>query len=119
MRREISNQDDLIDSRDIIARITELEETEERDEDEQAELEALTALQDEAEDCCTDWRHGETLIRDSYFRRYAEQYADDIGAINGDAHWPNCCIDWERAARELQQDFSSAEFDGVTYWVRG
>lgn len=27
-------------------------------------------------------------------------------------------VDWERAARELQMDYTPVEFDGVTYWVR-
>lgn len=32
---------------------------------------------------------------------YAENLADDIGAIDGDAKWPMMYIDWERAARDL------------------
>lgn len=64
-----------------------------------------------------DW-YPITLIRDSHFERYAEELADEIGAINSEASWPNNCIDWERAARELQQDYSTVEFDGVTYWYR-
>ena len=32
--------------------------------------------------------------------------------------WPYSCIDWEQAAEELQQDYMSVEFDGVTYWMR-
>lgn len=58
------------------------------------------------------------LIRDSHFRDYAEELAEDIGAINSDAGWPNRCIDWARAARELQVDYSTVEFDGTTYWYR-
>lgn len=111
---------DIIDSRDVIARIEELEsnlDTEDPDTDEAEELQALRALVDEAEST-PDWKYGETLIRDSYFEEYAQELADDIGAINADATWPNNCIDWERAARELQQDYFSVEFDGVTYWVR-
>jgi hypothetical protein len=82
------------------------------------ELKALKALSEEAEAYAPDWRYGATLIRDSYFKRYAEELADDIGAINSDATWPNNCIDWDHAARELQMDYTSVEFDGVTYWVR-
>ena len=63
-------------------------------------------------------RHPVTLVRDSYFRDYAEQLADDIGAINSEASWPNNCIDWNRAARELHIDYSTVEFEGVTYWYR-
>ncbi|MEQ6332992.1 hypothetical protein [Sphingobium sp. MK2] len=86
--------------------------------DEAEELKTLKAFRDELTDYCDDWSHGVTLIRDSYFKEYAEQLADDIGAINGDAKWPVNCIDWEKAARELQMDYTSGEFDGVTYWAR-
>jgi len=81
------------------------------------ELAALQAFATEGESI-SDWEHGETLIRDSHFEDYAQELADDIGAINSDAVWPNNCIDWERAARELQQDYTSIDFDGVTYWAR-
>jgi len=64
-----------------------------------------------------DW-YPATLIRDSYFRDYAQELAEDIGAINRDASWPNNCIDWDRATRELQMDYSDVEIYGVTYWYR-
>lgn len=32
--------------------------------------------------------------------------------------WPFTCIDWDKAAQELQMDYTSVEFDGITYWVR-
>lgn len=127
MSREVSNSDDIIDSRDVIARIEELEAErdacdadayEEWQESAEAdELAALCNLRDEAEGC-DDWAHGASLIRDSYFEEYAEQLADDIGAIDQRASWPLTCIDWEKAARELQMDYTSVEFDGVTYWMR-
>lgn len=122
-----TNTDDVIDSRDVIARIEELEEEQERlaeaeagplPEEDTAELAALKALAEEAEGYAPDWNHGATLIRDSYFKEYAQQLADDIGAIPRDASWPCTCIDWDQAAHALQQDYTAVEFDGVTYWVR-
>ncbi len=124
MTREISNYDDVIDSRDVIARIEELEalqadpEGDGLDDDEAHELEALRALAEEASGYAEDWTYGETLIRDSYFVTYAQELAEDIGAIDRDAKWPNTCIDWDQAARELQVDYTSVSFDGVDYWVR-
>jgi hypothetical protein len=134
MSKAPSNSDDVIDSRDIIARIEELREERdafEGDQDSDAnadwsledpeafeELKALEALAEECEGYAADWRHGEALIRDSYFKTYAQELADDIGAIDANAGWPNSCIDWDRAARELQLDYSSVDFDGVTYWIR-
>jgi len=58
------------------------------------------------------------LIADSYFRTYARELADDIGAVNRTVSWPHTCIDWAQAARELQVDYSSVEFDGSTFWYR-
>lgn len=118
--RTPTSTDDLIDSRDVIAAIAELREERDLDPEnfiEQADLDALEELAEEAEGS-PDWQYGETLIRESYFTDYARELAEDIGAIQSDAQWPNYCIDWERAARELQQDYMSVEFNGVTYFIR-
>lgn len=114
--------DDVIDSRDVIARIEELEaliddEDSPLDEADKDELVVLKLLAEEGESS-PDWKHGETLIRDSYFTEYAQELAEDIGAINPNASWPNDCIDWERAARELRYDYTSVNFDNVIYWIR-
>jgi len=118
---EISSMEDIIDVRDIVARIESLEDTE--DEDEKTELARLTELMDDLAGNGGDeqWRgvwYPITLIRDSYFEDYARELADDIGAIDSKAGWPNTCIDWEQAARELQMDYTTAELDGITYWYR-
>lgn len=133
MRTRPTNFDDVIDSRDVIEAIEELqgeieakthESDDEADVEEvaelQAELDALLKLQEQAEGYCADWRHGEQLIRDSYFETYAEELADDCGMVDRKlaSQWPYTCIDWERAARELQYDYTSVDFDGVTYWTR-
>lgn len=137
--KEITNSDDVIDSRDVIARIEELEAEREAlaeamaearealdtatealqdwDDDNGAELAALKALAEKGEGWA-DWPHGETLIRDSYFEDYARELADDCGMIPDGPGWPCNCIDWEKAARELQYDYSTVDFDGVTYWIR-
>ena len=64
-----------------------------------------------------DW-YPVTLIRESHFQDYAQELAEEIGAVNANATWPNNCIDWEQAARELQYDYTGIEFDGVTYYTR-
>lgn len=114
--QEITNSEDIIDSRDVIARIEWLEDTE--DDDEKTELATLQALAKEGEDYAVDWIYGVALIRDTYFKEYAMELAEDIGAINADAGWPNNCIDWDQATRELQMDYSCIDFDGVDYWIR-
>ena len=115
----ISNTDDVIDSRDVIERIEELEaELPVLSDVERTELASLRELAREGEDFLPDWQYGAALIRDSYFTEYAQDLAEDIGAIPADASWPVYCIDWERAARELRYDYTAIDFDGVTYWAR-
>jgi hypothetical protein len=111
----IDNSEDILDSRDIIERIDELESSNQLDDDEAHELEALKSLADEASGS-PDWTYGGTLIRDSYFEDYAQELAEDCGMIPKGLSWP--CIDWEQAARELQMDYFSVNFDGVDYWIR-
>lgn len=134
---DFTNTYNVIDVRDIIARVEELRES--RDEynekmgDENAwdrvedgepeELETLESILSELKGNGGDeqWEgnwYPITLIRDSYFTDYAKELAEEIGAVDSNASWPNNCIDWDFAARELQQDYSSFEFDGVTYWYR-
>ena len=120
-----TNTDDVIDSRDVIKRIEELEtdieiakeDEEEIDDDDTKELAALKELAKECEGY-SDWQYGEALIRDSYFEDYAQQLAEDCGMVNTDSNWPNNCIDWKQAASELQMDYTYVDFDGVDYWIR-
>lgn len=192
MTKEISNSDDVIDSRDIIERIEELEgketaitdakdvlaeitesDTERRetiqeqidelneiseenksnedvekwmalqlsiefdadnvteareavesaeedfDDDEREELKQLRSLAEDGDGYASDWKHGVQLIRESYFEEYAQETAEDLyGKELRDSVWPFSCIDWEQAAEELMQDYTSIEFGNVTYYVR-
>lgn len=144
MRDAPSNTDDVIDSRDVIARIEELEselqDAHEGESDPPAllfqdwvhraagndahtlqdaavEYRALKALADQGEGY-GDWRRGETLIAEAYFTEYAQQLADDIGAINKDATWPSCHIDWEAAAASLKKDYTEVDFGGAAFLMR-
>lgn len=114
----ITNRQDIIDSRDIIERIAELDSTEDLDDDERAELESLEAFAEEAKGYAADWEYGAAFIRDSYFEDYAQELAEDLDLVDTNASWPMNCIDWESAARHLKMDYTSIDFDGVTYWVR-
>lgn len=132
MTYELNNTDDIIDVRDMIARVEELEDERDafdtesgnfEDSDEGAELakleEVLADLQGMGGD--EQWRgdwYPITLIRDTYFKDYAQELAEEIGAIPEGATWPCTCIDWDQAARELQYDYSGVEIDGITYWTR-
>ena len=48
---------------------------------------------------------------------FAQQFAEDIGAIPDNLPWPLSCIDWEHAARELMYDYGSEPVSGgVAIW---
>lgn len=131
----IDKYQDVMDSRDIIERIEELESLREEaieagenlddmgrawgvfSTGEQEELVTLKALAEEASGS-PDWQYGETLIRDSYFEEYAQELAEECGMIPDGLSWPMTYIDWKQAARELQYHYISVDFDGVTYWIR-
>ena len=113
---EITNSRDIIDSREIIDRIEYLEGIDELDEEEQQELDSLKALTEEADS--SEWSFGVTLIRESYFEDYAQEFAEDIGAIGKENNWPAYCIDWEWAARELRMDYTEVDFGGTAYLFR-
>lgn len=87
------------------------------DEENGEELSELLALAEQCEGY-GDWSHGETLILESHFEDYAQELAEDIGAVNKDAKWPNNHIDWEAAADELKQDYTEVDFGGETYLMR-
>lgn len=122
--RDISSYDDIIDSRDVIERIEWLsdndnyEDSEISRDDVTKELTALTDLAKQGEDYLEDWQYGVTLVRDSYFETYAQEFAEELDLIPANTAWPFTCIDWAQAARELQMDYTSVEYDGVTYWAR-
>jgi hypothetical protein len=67
-----------------------------------------------------DWRgdwYPVTLIRDSYFVDAMRELVQDIGDMPREI--PSYIeIDWEKTADNLRADYSSIEYDGVTYWYR-
>ena len=132
MTNQVRNTDDVIDSRDVQARIEEIEgeitdaedsEAAGEDVDEveleeiRVELADLEAFKEEAISATSEWDYGATFISADYFQDYARELAEDIGAISRDAEWPLCCIDWEQASDLLKQDYSTADFDGREYFV--
>lgn len=125
--REISNSDDTIDSRDVIARIEELRSDLESaigdsDHDSADEIrDELAPLEKVASDgeSLSDWQYGVTLVRDSYFESYARDLAEDMsGEAIRNASWPFNHIDWDAAAEALKIDYTEIDFDGVAYYAR-
>ena len=127
---------DIIDIRDIIARVEELEQEREgldiANPEQDAELAAehcqLANILAELvgyggdEQWRGDW-YPVTLVRDSHFRAYAEQLADECGytdeaARDSEKNPLLAYIDWEAWARDVRMDYTAVEIDGVTYWYR-
>lgn len=104
----ISNTDNTIDSRDIIARIKELE-------DDAEELRILTELAEECETLASDWQYGETLIHRDYFETYMDEMIEDCYTLPKDMpSWMSIKLDYVA----LEQDYSSVDFDGQEYLIR-
>ena len=95
---DISNNEDILDVRDIIARVEELKGN---GWDEQWK---------------GDW-YPITLIRDSYFEDAMDEMLEDCGYLQPFEKRPSfikISVDYHA----LQMDYTSIEYDGVTYWYR-
>lgn len=130
--QELDLTADIIDTRDIIARVEELESLNDdhesdpegghwSDEDAQ-ELDTLAAILEDLKGYGGDeqW-HGDwypvTLIRESYFVDYVQELLEDCGEIPRNLpHYIH--IDWETTARDIKVDYSEVTIDGVTYFYR-
>lgn len=128
----INNQADVIDVRDVIARVEELRSAIEayaekmtdwqENADNTEELEQLESLLSELAGNGGDekWEgqwYPVTLIRDSHFEDYARELVEEIGDLpKGLPTYIE--VDWEATARNVRMDYSPVEFDGVTYWYR-
>lgn len=91
------------------------EELSEWDKDYKEELDELERINDE----CSgygDWEHGEAMISEDYFEDYAQELAEELGAVGKNSSW--IVIDWESTANNLKQDYSEVEIDGKTWYYR-
>lgn len=142
---EIHNNMDIINSRDIIKRINELNEDYEdfetwiadatKEEPTAEEREELETLLDEFEDWKADygeelyylnqlqeemrynreWEDGLTMIHEDFFEEYCESRCIDVGYISRD--FPSwIVIDWEATAENMKEDYSEVEFNGNIYY---
>lgn len=112
-----------LDTRNLQEELKELENEAQQaryeDEEPSADtIERISALTELRDDIGSEWKYGVQLIREDCFEEYAQELAEDLGLISRDMDWPSYCIDWERAARDLQMDYTSVEFDGFTWLYR-
>jgi len=110
---------DELDMDDLATELDELREArddgEEYDED---RLEALEDLEAELGNLNAAREMGPFIAEGRSFEDYAMEVAEEILGIDVSA-WPAFHIDWERAANELQMDYTAVEFDGTTYLYQG
>jgi len=119
---EISNSQDIIDSRDAEERIKFLKKSIRKAErytgerqDFKDELAKLLKLKEDVGND-KEWEFGITLINEAYFEDFTIEEAEDIGAIGKDAYW--IVINWEATANNLKVDYTEVDFDGTTYYYR-
>lgn len=86
--------------------------------DEYEELVNWLDLMEQAEQYSGESFRNTQLINDNKWVEYAQQLAEDIGGVTRGAEWPFNCVDWEAAAEQLKQDYTSVSVDGNTFWVR-
>lgn len=102
----------VIDTRDLLAWVefnTDLE-----DEDAEQCSIVISLLDDIG---IQSSRNGITLIHENYFEDYVQEwysevYGDDL--INA----PGLEIDWVKTTKNFRQDYTSIDFDGITFWYR-
>jgi chromosome segregation ATPase len=59
----------------------------------------------------------EVMVKESHWVDYVEELVKDIGDMPRNIpHY--IVIDWDATADNIQQDYSSVEFEGVTYYYR-
>jgi antirestriction protein len=90
------------------------------DDDDKARVQAIRTVLEELPETTVDLGNswGCTMIPESEFTAYAEELAEDLGVMPDPDHWPTMYIDWEAAAEALKADYTSIEFDGITYLCR-
>ena len=83
--------------------------------EEREELNNLKALRDNV--YSSEWLHGLTLIRESYWEEYVEDMVKDIGDLPREIPY-YIEIDWEATAANVRADYSSVDFNGEPYLYR-
>lgn len=138
-----TNTDNVIDSRDIIERIEELEGTLnnlwEIDKEENPHTsfedyiesvgilstdpnheiaEEYLHLKEFAEECeqySSDWEYGQALIHRSYFEEYMDEMVEDCYELPKNIpYWMTIELDYDA----LEQDYVSVYLDGEEYLIR-
>ena len=116
MQDILTNNDKVIDSRDVLDYI---EENKDDCIGRDFELEKFI------KDYCNEYsdydeglknlEFGVTFIRDDYFEEYMQDFFFEINQVDEALE---CYIDIEAFARDQQYDYESIDFNGIEYWYR-
>jgi antirestriction protein len=115
---------EMLDLRDLATELDELRDRAQAaddtlDEDDLERLVDLVALEDDIGDLnAYSDNSGPEMIREDTFVEYAQELADEMGAVPAEFSWPASYIDWEGAARDLAMDYTSVRFDGADWYLR-
>ena len=111
----ITNSDDVIDSRDILDYI----EKYKNDKNFEDEVKALQSIVkqygDVYSDGIRDLEFGVFFIRDSYFEDYMWDYFLEVNQIDEALE---CYIDIKAFALDQQYNYDTVDFDGIEYWYQ-
>lgn len=110
--------EERIDTRDLVSLVDDITAREDAGDPVTDEERAFRIECDAIAQYCADFQYGEQMVAVNAFVDYAQELAEDIGAINVDASWPHTCIDWEQAARDLAMDYTIVTLLGHDYYVR-
>ena len=111
--------EERIDTRDLVSLVDDITTREDAGEPVTDEERAFRIECDAIAQYCDDWQYGEQMIAIGGFVDYAQELAEDIGALPTTvAPWPLSHIDWPAAARELAMDYSVVTLLGHDYYVR-
>jgi hypothetical protein len=80
-------------------------------EEDAERLKYLESVIDEIEDYSSDGKYTSLIPADDFMDYVIDLVEDDMGEIPS-----YVVVDWEQTARDIQMDYSSVDFDGVTYW---
>jgi len=112
MTNIITNNDDVIDSRDILDYIKKHEDNEDFKEEVEALQKVVKEYCNNYKDGLADLEFGVFFIRDDYFEDYMWDYFLEFNQIDEALE---CYIDIEAFARDQQYYYNSIDFDGETY----
>jgi hypothetical protein len=93
------------------------DELEEFDSDKKELLETLEALKEDMD--LRRWHDGVAFVNESYFEEFAKNEAEELGYLaNVKGNPLEDCIDWEKWADKVKDDYSTADIGSSMFYYR-